>query len=222
MKMLKSKIFEGISELQYKTLNHCLEIHEREFKKGEIIFHQGTEIQYFGLLIEGAVQVENTDYFGNRTIIAKIKELDTFAESFLFSDSRVIPFDVTAVKDSKICLISISSLNRCGKNCGFHNTLIANILKVASRKNIYLNQRIQCLTKKTTREKLLYLILSNCTKNSCNSIELPFNREMLADYLAVNRSALSREIAKLMEEGIISVNKNRFTILDSKKLENIF
>ncbi len=220
-KMHKAAIFEGIDKDQLESLQNCLEIREFEYKKGEHIFDSQTEIKYFGLLVEGQIQIENTDFFGNRTIIAKIKELDTFAESFVFSDTKIIPFDVVAATNCKVCLIGMNSINRCGGNCGFHNQLISNILKTASRKNIYLNQRIHCLTKKTTREKLLYLILSNCTKNSCDSVELPFNREMLADYLAVNRSALSREISNLVEEGILKVDRNRFTIIDGEKLENI-
>lgn len=220
-KMLKAEIFKGIDEQHLNALQHCLEIKEVNFKKGQYIFEAHNEITFFGLLIEGQAQVENTDFFGNRTIITKVRELETFAESILFSGTNIIPFDVIASTDCKVCLISMTSVNRCGNNCSFHNQLINNILRISSKKNIYLNQRIHCLTKKSIREKLLYLIVSNCTRLSCDSIELPFNREMLADYLAVNRSALSREISNLVDEGILKVNKNRFTIIDGKKLENI-
>jgi CRP-like cAMP-binding protein len=219
--LINAKIFNGITKDNFHHMTGCLDIKEAKFHKGEFIFEANSEVNYFGLLIEGVVQVESTDYFGNRTIITKIDELETFAESFLFAEQKIIPFDVRAITDSKVVLINISSLNMCGSNCGFHNQLIRNILKISSTKNIYLNQRIRCLTKKTTREKLLYLILSRCTRTNCDSVELPFNREQLADYLAVNRSALSREIKKLIDERVIKVSKNRFTIIDGEKLEDL-
>ena len=153
------------------------------------------------------------DYYGNRSILGQFGPGDLVGESFACAESPSLPVDVIATADSEAMLIDCRRLaSPCEKACGFHNRLVQNMMRVLSRKNIALTRKMQITSRRTTREKLLSYLAAEAVKNRSNQFEIPFNRQELADYLCVDRSALSRELGAMQAEGLLKYEKNRFEL----------
>ena len=210
----KCPLFIGISEKDIESLLKCLDARENIIKKGNIIFSVGDRPKFVGLVLEGSVHVVQEDYWGNRSILTAVQAGGLFAEAFSAAEISVLPVSVLAHSDCKILLIDCRHiLTTCSNSCMFHSRLILNLIKIVSNKNIMLTQKIQHITKKTVREKVMSYLSENALSEGSNHFAIPFNRQELADYLSVERSALSNTLSKMRDEGIIDFEKNRFTLL---------
>lgn len=204
-------LFRGISEKELKGVLSCLGANNKNYRKGEFIFLAGEKISSIGLIIEGKVQVIKEDLFGNRTILTEVARGNLFGESFPFAEEEKLPVSVMAVMDCEILFIDYKKMiTTCSSACRFHTKLIENMLYILARKNLILNEKIQIMSKRTTREKLLSYLQSQAMKVGSASFTISFNRQELADYLCVDRSAMSNELSKLQEEGQIKFQKNQF------------
>lgn len=212
--LASSTLFKGMTEEELKAVLNCLKAVPKNFLKDEYIFHMGDTIRQMGLVLTGSVHLSKEDYWGRKTIHAEIGQGDIFAESFA-SAVHKSPLNAYCAKNSTILFMDIHKvLSVCGSSCSFHNTLIHNFVGVLAEKNIKMSAKIENLTQKTTKDKLL-IYLSNQSQLQQNAkFTIPFNRQELADYLSVDRSAMSMELGKLRDQGIIAYNKNTFEILN--------
>ena len=209
----KCPLFEGIEEDHMMQMLGCLGAKVEHFDKKQSVITEGEPATNIGIVISGAVQVEQIDYYGNRNILSNIPPAQVFAEAFACAEVRAIPVTVIANEPSEIMLINCNHiLHTCENNCGFHQQLIFNLMRDLASKTILFHQRIEITSKRTTRDKLLaYLMLMSKEKNS-NRFDIPFDRQELADFLEVERSGLSVEIGKLKREGILDCVKNHFVL----------
>lgn len=209
----KCPLFKDISEDQLENMLSCLNAKVIAVEKGSMIFEEGDPAKYVGLLLSGKIQIIRDDYYGNRTIMSYIEEGDLFGEVFACSDIDVYPVGSLAVQNSEVMLLDCKRiLTSCSNACHFHSTLIKNLLSIVARKSMSLNQKIEFITKRTTREKILAYLMFEAKAQNSNEFYIPFDRQGLADFLNVDRSAMASEISKLVNEGIIETKKSFFAI----------
>lgn len=207
-------LFAGIAPQNLSALVSCLGARAVRFAKGEVIFQEGSPAQQMGLLLRGEAQIVREDFFGNRTIVARVEPSEMFGESFACAEIAELPVSVIATEDSEVLLMDCRRLlTTCSHACEFHNRLIFNLLKVVATKNLVFHQKIEITSKRTTREKLLTYLNTQAKACGRNSFTIPYDRQELADYLEVDRSGLSAEISKLRREGVLESEKNYFILL---------
>ena len=210
----KCPLFNGIAEDNLLRMLTCLGARVTAFDKKYTIFAEGTPARHIGIVLAGSAQIIQVDYYGNRSILSEVAPSEIFGEAFACAESRNLPISVIATDPCEVMLIECSHiLHTCQNNCGFHQALIFNLMKDLATKNILFHQRIEITAKRSTREKLLAYLVLQAKNTGCDSFEIPFDRQELADYLEVDRSGLSAEISKLRKEGILESQKNRFTLL---------
>lgn len=210
----KCQLFDGIDDNDLFKMLTCLGAKVIEFDKKYTIIAEQSKATYLGIVLSGSADVVQIDYYGNRSILAKVLPSEIFAEAFACAGVQAIPISVIANEPSVVCLIDCSHiLHTCANNCGFHRQLIFNLMKILAEKNLEFYRRIEITSKRTTREKLLTYLGLEARRLNLNSFDIPFNRQDLADFLEVDRSGLSAEISKLREEGILKSRKNHFELL---------
>jgi len=210
----KSELFHGISEGEISSLIKCLGCLFKTFDKGEIIYLSGDLVREIGIVISGRVHLVKDDISGNSNIIADISDGEMFGETVVCGGMGVLPVTVIAMEKSQIMFLDFQRITTtCSSACTFHTMLIRNMIGVLARKNIMLTGKIEHITKRTTKEKLMSYLSEQSLLHKSSSFEIPFDRQELADYLSVERSALSAQMAKLKEDGIINYRKNYFTVI---------
>lgn len=210
-------LFSGIEGTERESLMACLQAVLRRYKKGEMVLSAG-DAPAVGLITSGAVQVVAEDPMGNRTIIGRMEAGDIFGEAFACAGAEHMPFSVEAAADSDVMLIDVKKiLATCPTACPFHSRLIENLMAILARKNILLSAKIRHLSRRTTRDKLLSYLLEQAREAGSRSFSIPFNRQELADYLCVDRSAMSSELSRLRAECVLDYEKNEFTFLRRRK-----
>ena len=206
-----NSIFEGIEEEDIKKMLKCFDAKTRTFKKDRTIVTNIINIKMIGIILEGTANMEKYDYNGNRSIIEKLEKNSVFGEVFsrLGSDISVI-----ATSDCEVLFIEYEHLiKRCKKGCIYHSILTNNVLQLLSKKIVDLNERLEILSKRTIRDKLLSYFELLANNNPKRSFTLPFTYTDLADYLSIDRSAMMREIKNLKEEGFINTKGRKITLL---------
>ncbi|MFA9379471.1 MAG: Crp/Fnr family transcriptional regulator [Acetanaerobacterium sp.] len=213
--ILKSvTLFKGIDEADFQPLLSCLSAKTAHYEKGQTVFMSGSSIESFGIVLSGQVQVAQEDYYGNRSILANIGPGNLFGESFACADIKTLPVSVITTTGSDLLFINCRRLvSPCASACEFHRRLIQNMLNIVAMKNIALTQKIEFTSKRTTREKLLAYLSAEAQKAESNRFCIAFNRQELADYLSVDRSAMSAELGRLRDDGILTFNKNLFELV---------
>lgn len=211
------ELFRGIAEKDLSDVLSCLKATAISYDKGKAVLLEGSPADSIGILLSGKVHIVKEDYHGNRNIVAEVLPSELFGEVFVCAEMQSLPVSVFAAEQSKILFISRSRiLNPCDKGCGFHNLLIANLLKIISQKALFLNRKINVLSKRTTREKLLSYLGNVCYsggKKAGEEFVISFNRQELADFLCVDRSAMSAELSKMQRDGLIVYSGKRFKLL---------
>ena len=210
----KCPLFEGIEDKDLLGLMGCLGAKLMSFEKKYTIFTEGSRAKYLGIILSGSAQIIQLDYYGNRSILSVIEASELFGEAFACAELEAIPVSVVANEACDVLLIECERiLHTCSKACGFHQRLIFNLMKDIATKAIMFQQKIEIVSKRSTREKLLAYLNIQSKKAGSRSFDIPFDRQELADYLEVERSGLSAEISKLRKEGILISNKNSFELL---------
>lgn len=210
--LTKIALMQGLNEQEISLILNCLQAKIKKYEKGETIFQEEEKIEEIGIIFSGTVTVQRNDYWGNRSIVALLGELDVFGETFACLN-QVSDVQVIAEEASEILFLQVNRvLTTCSSSCQFHNRLIRNLLEICARKNYQMNVKVDILSQKTTREKLLTFLSRQAIRLGKQQFSIPFNRQQLADYLSVDRSAMTVELAKLKREGIIDFQKNVFTL----------
>lgn len=217
----KTSLFSNISSSDIQFILNCLSFKVSSYKKDEFILHAGENTDLLGIIIKGKVLILKDDFWGNRSIISEVSEGFPFAEAYAFISTIPLEISVLASTDCTILFLDVKKIiQTCSMSCNFHNQLIYNLLSDVSKKNMILTKKIEHMSKKTIREKLLSYLSAESQKNKNASFKIPFTRQQLADYLSVDRSALSNELSKLMREGVLIFKKNDFILLDKDSFKN--
>lgn len=210
----RTQLFSGVGDDEISTMLNCLQARLLTCKKGEYVFRQGERIDNIMVLVDGKLLVQHDDFWGNRNIVHVIRIGEIFGESYVAPESGVLLNDVIAETDSCIILFNIKRiLTVCSAACRFHSIVIQNLFFSISEKNRKLVQKIGHMSKRSIRTKLLSYLSDEAKKNNTSQFAIPFTRQQLADFLCVDRSAMSNELCKMRDEGLLQFEKNQFTLL---------
>jgi CRP-like cAMP-binding protein len=213
--LLYCPLFNGIEQSDLHAMIKCLNGKTVHIPKGSPVFIEGSPAQFVGVVLSGTVQVVREDYYGNRSVLTILPPGELFAEVFSFAGLETMPVSVIAIKDSHVLLLDCKRvLTSCSNSCHFHNLLLKNLLQEMAQKNMALSQKIRYMSQKTTKEKLMAYLLDQAKQHGCSEFTIPFDRQALADYLGVERSAMSAEISKLKNSGQIDTKGAWFSLKD--------
>lgn len=209
----KTALFHGISANEIKKILSCLAVRERTYNKNEIIFYAGDTLHEIGLVKSGSVNIVVNLYWGNSHIFGHIEKGDIFGENYAALGDKELICDVVATEKSEILFLDLNKiLTSCKKSCDFHNKLIYNLLRILAQKSLGLSRRMMNTAPKSIRDRLVWYLSEQATINGSRSFKIPFNRQELADYLGVDRSALSNELSKMQKENLVKFRKNEFVL----------
>ena len=211
---VNSPLFAGIGPEERKAMLGCIGYHIGTFKKGDIVAFEAENIKHIGIVLSGAVDMVKEDLWGNKTMLVRMRKDALFGESFACgSDSlSVVTFMVS--ENAQILFMPFDRvMHSCTMACRFHHQLIENMVHIIADKNRDLMRKVEVVSKRTIREKLLAYLSIQAQVQQSRYIEIPLGRVELAEYLCVDRSALTRELAKMKEDGVIDYHKNCFRIL---------
>lgn len=201
--MVNCELFKDISDIEFQKIAKCFNVKNISYKKEQNILSNTKNAGTVGIVVSGEAQLVHYDYNGNRTILAEYVEGDVFGD--IFSNIGNGEISVQAKADSEIMFLDYDHIiNRCKKNCPYHNTIIQNMIGILSKRIYEQNERIEILTKRTIRDKLLKYFNSRIKATSSRIIYLPFTYTDLADYLGIDRAAMMRELKNLKDEGFIT------------------
>jgi CRP-like cAMP-binding protein len=205
-------LFKGIAFSDFDRMLACISADTAKYQKKEIILLSGDAVDFVGLVLSGSVQIIKEDIDGRITILTELGVSELFGEAFACAEIAQSPVTVQAVEDTEVLLINYKRIiTSCASACPFHTKLIENMLRLIAQKNLMLNQKIEILSKRTTREKLLAFF--EIQRGPARKFTIAYNREELAHYLCIDRSAMSGELCKMRDEGLIRFQKNSFEIL---------
>ncbi len=211
--MRRSSLFAGIGDEQALTMLDCLSAERRTYRKGAYLFNAGDRVNAFGLVLSGSVQVVAEDFWGNRNILAMPGPGEVFAESYACVPDSRLTVDVLAREDTAVLFLDARrALTPCAAACDYHGMLVRNLAAMLAQKNLQLNRKLHHVTQRSTRDKLMSYLSAESSRAGGPVFEIPFDRQQLADYLAVDRSALSAALGKLRDEGVLTFHKNRFEL----------
>ncbi len=214
LQTVRSPLFNGIAKDDLSTMLHCIGYHFTSYQKGEIVAFESETIRHVGIVLSGAVDMIKEDLWGNKTLLMRIGRDDLFGESFACGDDHtsVVTFQVSEA--AEVLFLSFDHvMHNCAKSCAFHHQLIENMVRIIAGKNRDLMHKVEIISRKTLREKILaYLSIYSQSQNS-RYFEIPLGRIEWAEYLCADRSALTRELAGMKADGLIDYDKNYFKIL---------
>ena len=189
-----------------------LDFRTDEYKKGDIILGVGSIVTDIGLVLSGSVRIEYTDLWGNKSILGITSAGGVFAESYACIPNEPMMVDAVANEDCRILSISVPKLFTPCPACGSQNRLIQNLVMISAEKNLQLSRRSMHTSPKTIRGRLFSYFSQQVSTQGSSKIVIPFDRQQLADYLNLDRSALSKELGKMRDDGLIEFNRNIFEI----------
>ena len=209
----RTQIFAGVGDDEIMSMLSCLGARLKTYKKGEYVFRQGEHITDITVLAEGNLHIQKDDYWGNRSILGEISAGEMFGEAYAYASGALLN-DVVAVEDSALIFFDVKRiLTTCSTACRFHAMVVQNLFFAISEKNRKLVQKLGHMSKRTTREKLISYLSEQAKKQNSGVFTIPFNRQQLADFLSVDRSAMSNELCKMRDEGLLEFERNKFRLL---------
>lgn len=209
----RSPLFSGIAQGDIQSMLACLDGRVLSYSRGEPIFLEGEAPGLLGIVLTGAVQVVRDDYWGNRSVLAILEPGESFGEVFSCAALEALPVSVFALRDSLVLLLDCRRvLSTCSSACAFHSLLIRNLLQGLALKNLEFTRKIHCMSRKTTREKLLAYLMDQAKKQGSSEFVIPCDRQTLADYLGVERSAMSAELGKMKKAGLLDTKGSWFSL----------
>ncbi|MFA5522741.1 MAG: Crp/Fnr family transcriptional regulator [Tissierellales bacterium] len=208
------QLFKDIEPGEIRKMIGCLGAKSVYYKKNEILLLTHDRLESIGLVLEGSVLVTTEDFMGMRSILSVVSQYGIFAETFVCANISKSPVTITAAENSTIMWLKFPGmLKTCEKSCDFHTKLIENMMNQLAERNYQLHQKLEILSQRSLRDRILAYLHNHKLQNSSTSFSIPLSRNELADYLNVDRAALSRELSKMKDQGMIDYNMNRFKIL---------
>lgn len=211
---LNSSLFKGISREDLKTMLGCIGYHIGTFQKGQIVAFEAENMKHIGIVLSGAVDMVKEDLWGNKTMLVRARKNDLFGETFACGEDNLSVVTFLVSEPAKILFLPFDRvMHSCTHACVFHHRLIENMVHIIAKKNRDLMRKVEVVSKRSIREKILAFLSIQAQTEENRYFEIPFGRLELAEYLCVDRSALTRELAKMKEEGLIDFDRNCFRIL---------
>ena len=209
-------MFAGVEEAGIVAMLDCLHARLRRYPKGTYVFRQGDRMEEIPILVQGCLHIQRDDYWGSRSILGRLGPGEMFGEAYAAPDSEPMRNDVAAVEDSAVVFFDVRRvLGGCAAACPYHTQVVQNLFFALCGKNRTLVQKLGYLSQRTTRDKLMSYLSGEARRQNSADFTIPFNRQQLADYLSVDRSAMSSELCKLRDEGLLTFRKNHFTLLQN-------
>lgn len=206
-------LFAGLSETEIMSVLHCVDASVSEKAKNSYLLHAGDTTDTMGLVLTGSVLIIQEDIWGHRNILSRCSTGDFFGEPYAATPDSVLNISVVAESDCEILLLNVRRiLNVCSLACDRHQKLIRNLTGVLARKILIFNDKITHISKRSTRAKLLSYLSAESIRQKSLSFDIPYDRQKLADFLCVERAAMSAEISKLQKEGILRTRRNHFEL----------
>ena len=210
-----TSLFQGCSLAETEKLLHGLKTFTKKYKKGAPVYLAGTPVTDIGIVLYGTVQIENNDLWGNKNIISLAHTGEVFAEAYACVPGEPMMVDVIAMEEAEILFLNVPELFRLSASGkGEYSHLIHNMTIISARKNLLLSRRILHTSSKKIRDRLLSYLSYQAGLQKSRYIDIPLNRQQLADYLSLDRSALSKELGKMKKEGLLDYLKNSFVLKD--------
>lgn len=214
LQQLSTPLFEGIAPEDRQAMLGCVGYHVAQFRKGDIVALEGENVKHIGIVLSGAVDMVKEDIWGNKTMLVRMGRDDIFGESFACGSDTLSVVTFLVSEDARILFMPFGRVMRsCAMSCEFHHRLTENMVRIIADKNRDLMRKVEVVSKRTTREKLLTYLSLQAQLQGTRYFEVPLGRVELAEYLCVDRSAMTRELAKMKEDGLIDYDKNCFRML---------
>lgn len=211
--LCRAALFRGMEEKEVFALLDCMGGGVRRYPRGSVVLHAGDPATHLGVVLAGNVQVSRIRPDGQRIVMGEMGPGRLFAESYACAGAEWLPVTVTASADAAVLLLDCRRLSApCAAACGAHGKLIHNLLWVLAEKNLFLTRKLDHLSGRTIRERLLSYLEGEAARTGHTTVVVPFDRQALADYLCVDRSALSRTIGQLQQEGVLEADRRRFRL----------
>lgn len=206
-------LFDGIKEDDRSEMLKCLNAKKKQYKKGSTVLGRGRRTSEMGMVLEGSVHMVKDDFWGNRSILGQASPGQMFGEVYACLPRQGLEVDVVAAEDTEVLFLDVGRiLTVCSSACSFHTRLIRNLLTILAEKNLMLTHKMEHMAQKSTRDKVLSYLSMEAEKQGGPEFAIPFNRQQLADYLSVDRSAMSRELSRMKAEGLLDYHRNRFRL----------
>lgn len=214
--LIKNVLFTGFDASDIPHLLSCLQPREASFHKDQIIINEGDVIEDLGVVLKGSVNIIRNDFWGNRTLVSKIGVGDVFAEAMACAHQKS-EVSVISCEESTILFLGVHKIiTTCRRGCVFHHTIIENMVRLLSQKNLGLMKKMNHITKRSTKEKLLSYLSEEARKAGKRTFSIPYDRQQLADYLCVERSAMSNELSKMKAQGLLDYSRNVFQLKEER------
>ncbi len=212
MKIFQTTMFRNIDESEIEEMQACSCMRQCSFERNAVIFHMGDIVHEIGIVLAGNVNIEKVDLYGNKSILSNVSAGQIFAETYAFCQEPMM-VDAVAAQDCEILFLDLNIL-LSGQNTErpWYSKMLENMLRISVHKNLTLSNRIFFTASKTIRGRLLAYLSTEAVKNGSTTFQIPFNRQQLADYLNVDRSALSKELCRMRDENMIEFYKNQFIL----------
>lgn len=214
MEQVSSPLFAGIKPEDLKAMLGCIGYHIGTFQKGDIVAFENENIKHVGIVLSGCVDMVKEDIWGNKTMLVRMRKNELFGETFACGEDNLSVVTFLVSEDARILFLPFDRvMHSCTMACRFHHQLIENMVHIIANKNRDLMRKVEVVSKRSIREKLLTYLSIQAQTQSSRYFEIPLGRVELAEYLCVDRSALTRELAKMKEDGLIDFDKNCFRML---------
>ena len=213
----KTAVFRGMTDEELDAALSALRASVKEYEKDQVILHAGTPTDIMGLVLEGSVRIESNDMWGNRSIFSHVEKGQVFAETYALVPDEALLVDAVANQDCRILMLRIGFLSEEKQDTALWRLkLMSNMLSVSVRKNLVLSGRSFHTSPKTIRGRVMAYLSSMSLQKESDEFDIPFDRQQLADYLNVDRTALSKELGRMRKEGLIDARKNHFRLRREK------
>lgn len=208
----KSALFEGLSEDDIRALCGCMGARVRQYAAGECLLRAGDSNGCVMLVVRGSLLIQCDDYWGKRSIINMLGEGELFGEAYAARGGELLN-DVVAAEDCAVVSFDLNRLlHTCNGACAFHSAVIRNLFFIVCEKNRALVRKLGINSQRSTRDKLTAYLSDEAKRQGSSHFTIPFKRQELADYLCVDRSAMSSELGRMRDEGLLSFNKSSFEL----------
>lgn len=216
----KTELFRGISHAELPSILSRLQAVEREYETGAFIYQAGDPVTFMGLVISGCVSIENDDIWGNKNVLYCVSPGQIFAEGYACVPAVPLMVNAVTLERTRVLFLDMDQiLYACTDGCNSYCKLIRNMLSISAQKNLNLSRKILHTSAKTIRGRMLSYLSFQATQHGSREFDIPLNRQQLADYLSVDRSALSNELSKMQRDGILQVKNNHFLIFTPQDQE---
>ena len=209
-----TSLFEGTSQGEIAAMAGCLGAKVRSYESGAYIFHMGQRIRSMGLVLSGAVRLESVNVWGDVSVVGIAQAGEVFAEAYAAAPNEALLVDVVAAQDCEVLFLNVGKvLTTCSHACRHHSRVSGNLTSIFAKRNIMLSRRIFHAAPKSIRGKVLAYLSDEAMRAHSAQFDIPFNRQQLADYLGVDRSALSAELSRMQRDGLLRTKRSRFVLL---------